>query len=1003
VYGAALLLSLWMANETLFLALVREQYSAAPVNRVCELANNSDEPLPLRLSRRQLVQVCEALPSDLSVKRFVLFASDCWPLGEAGDVLEHFGEHAVAYGVDIPGAKYSHGIWTSYLTGQLPTNYKGDVIGGDHFLRALNRHAAHAHSVQYVGPLWSYLALLGHDNVSNPLLADVRLEPEPLDVSFEHAHPWFFERTGFMQEYFRALVKHGRSVISHSAVFDHRQHGEHRALGAAGVDFPHTKKLARRVQADFKTLKAWFDSNPDYTLILYSDHGVDEYVMGQYFMHGQTRDGNEPFLMLYNARFKPAPGVQRIDVVDVLPTLVQYFAGVDIPANSMGISYTHVDNELSVHDLRIAARNALQLHRSATMRSVVVDTARLEALLQDAVAIMERPEAASANSTAAVHGALREWLVGVKQSMYGVMHPPWKHALAAALLAMLCTLFIVVTFNPRLELFIARNEVRRFAWEIARIFGTYTAPFTQLLYIYEGWLATHQSGTLWRLMAPLLSLILLRALDAVPPASALVARLRRTVYRSAFVVLAATLVSDSFHELVGLLNEEWAALLLGRPLVFLLSSRVLWAYYMRAIDARAVAWRQLQRSAVLLGDERRARRLAELEQRSTARLQRELLAAGALLLSAFLFVMTSASLGWYGGEWTFGLHVHPAALVVFVGAGALLPLWLLTLGSLDACALNGEALLFGGAERLVVPLNILIFVLNVDSVTNQALLALVNWQLLDVAVPLVQATKQLYAHSYASMIARNPDAGGSQRHLQGVFCVAHQAAAMLAYVTPFWASSVLFKDVVNFDVHPFSGRVGMTDYDTFPLLSAAMMLVHKYGIFMLFCVYSLTMVRLPDTYGPEARLRELAPPPPAGPHESAHDAADRPSTRANDVAIDIDEHEHADVDVGVDDDDEHTRPEWVPSAPLVVACVQRHELLLDLLSQQLIHVQMTALMLLQSAMTSVGLFAMMCLLSSKHAREEALSQSLLCACICAVHCVLRLHFAVVNRITTNKR
>jgi hypothetical protein len=42
----------------------------------------------------------------------------------------------------------------------------------------------------------------------------------------------------------------------------------------------------------------------------------------------------------------------------------------------------------------------------------------------------------------------------------------------------------------------------------------------------------------------------------------------------------------------------------------------------------------------------------------------------------------------------------------------------------------------------------------------------------------------------------------------------------------------------------------MTDYDTFPLLSAAMMLVHKYGIFMLFCVYSLTMVRLPTRTAP---------------------------------------------------------------------------------------------------------------------------------------------------------
>jgi hypothetical protein len=78
-------------------------------------------------------------------------------------------------------------------------------------------------------------------------------------------------------------------------------------ISATAVNFPHTERLARVVQADFKSLKNWFDTHPEvnngteaclhtrnvsffvqYTLILFSDHGVDEYDITGYKMHGST-------------------------------------------------------------------------------------------------------------------------------------------------------------------------------------------------------------------------------------------------------------------------------------------------------------------------------------------------------------------------------------------------------------------------------------------------------------------------------------------------------------------------------------------------------------------------------------------------------------------------------------------------------------------------------------------------------------------------------------------
>jgi hypothetical protein len=848
---------------------------------------------------------------------------------------------------------------------------------------SLNRISSHANSVRYIGPEWSYLAILGHDNVSNPLLVDARIEPEPLDVPYEHTHPWFFERTdGFMQQTFRDLVKYNQSLISHSAVYDHRQHGEHRALGAAGADFPHTKKLARRNQADFKTLRAWFDANPDYTLILTSDHGVDEYHYGQYAMHGLTQNGNEPFLMLYNANFQPTSGTLRIDIVDVLPTLVQFFAGVDIPANSMGISYTYVGPELSAHDLRIAARNAMQLHASAKQRGVAVDSAGLRDLLHRTIAAIESNAATSSNQTAVVHAQLRDWLAATKESMYGVIHPPWKQALAAALVSMLCTLTIVVVYNPRLDAFIYEDQFRRFSWELMRVFGVYTAPFTQLMYIYEGWLNTHNNGIMWRLFAPMLSFMLLRVLDAVPP-SPLIGAMRRTLYRNAFVLLTAVFVTESFHELVGLFNDEWATLLVGRPVVFSLGAYLLWAYYGRVIDVRSTACAQLVASMTQLGDERRVKQIEQLQARSLVALRRERLVAALLFASACLYIVTDEQKSWYGPlslvNAIVGPGVHIAALVVFVGAGLLLPLWLLMFCVRDICGLNGEVLPYAGSERLLVPLNIVIFMLNKDSVTNQALLGLFNWQLISIALPLVIATKQLFLFNVApAVVARPLDSGGAaSRQLAGLHSLSHQMASMLALTLPFFASSVFFKDAVNFDVHPFAGRVGLTEYDMFPLLSAAMMLVHKYGIFMLYTICSVTMVRRPTTLGPEARVREMAqslpPPTPVSRDEPTSEQSSSPSSTTM-------QHPHNSPD-------------------LINACTERHELMLQLLDAQFSHMHTTLALVLMAGMMFVGLFTMLCMLSSKHAREEALSQALLCTTILAAHAALRVQQLVASKVS----
>jgi hypothetical protein len=77
-------------------------------------------------------------------------------------------------------------------------------------------------------------------------------------------------------------------------------------------------------------------------------------------MHGNTIDGNEPFVMVYNPKIEPKSDI-RIDIVDVAPTLSLYF-GIDIPANSMGLTNTYfgkrelvvmVTDKVSIKRMRI--------------------------------------------------------------------------------------------------------------------------------------------------------------------------------------------------------------------------------------------------------------------------------------------------------------------------------------------------------------------------------------------------------------------------------------------------------------------------------------------------------------------------------------------------------------------------------------------------------------------------------------------------------------------------
>lgn len=130
--------------------------------------------------------------------------------------------------------------------------------------------------------------------------------------------------------------------------------------------------------------------------MLVSDHGVDEFGVEGYRMHGTSADGNEPFVLFYNPKLAPKAEI-RIDVVDVASTISLFFDGVDIPTNSLGVTHTYLGNVVSLEanthsewttgenqtelDIKLLKQNLVQLSKAAESRGVSVDREELQKLM----------------------------------------------------------------------------------------------------------------------------------------------------------------------------------------------------------------------------------------------------------------------------------------------------------------------------------------------------------------------------------------------------------------------------------------------------------------------------------------------------------------------------------------------------------------------------------------------------------------------------------------------
>ncbi|KAH3759503.1 hypothetical protein Pelo_8696 [Pelomyxa schiedti] len=135
----------------------------------------------------------------------------------------------------------------------------------------------------------------------------------------------------------------------------------------------HTGDVLKNTLKYMRVVKSWIDDNPEYLLVIFSDHGRNTGKSLSH-SHGPVADGNEPILVLYSPILQPQRGGNSsswITPEDVSPIITWYFKCIGIPALSCGrLSPAALPESEQVQFIELSA-NTEQLLRHLERKSSI--------------------------------------------------------------------------------------------------------------------------------------------------------------------------------------------------------------------------------------------------------------------------------------------------------------------------------------------------------------------------------------------------------------------------------------------------------------------------------------------------------------------------------------------------------------------------------------------------------------------------------------------------------
>ncbi|KAJ5071026.1 hypothetical protein M0811_02008 [Anaeramoeba ignava] len=325
--------------------------------------------------------------------KFIWFIIDSYPYKRFERILPTYEDHSIIFTVSVSGMKWSHAIFSCWWTGMPPTNYFATTINGDNLFQAINRASKSCSNqnqnqiqnqnrnqlenknqiqnqnqlenknqnqnqnpnfkLKFVGTEWPLLTVLGGKEKINHLFDEIEIIKD--QDCYPHNYPEIQDPI-ILNQKLKDVRSKNQSLIMYSSIFDHETHTGNRDR----LNF-----LDNSAVELFKkdTLVNFIKENPDYLLILSSDHGES---ISQF--HGESETlptKNIGFFLFYHPDFQYQKWTQIKDV-DITATLTSFLKSVDIPFFSFGkIGNSYISRNLEDEYKIELMRNIIQLKNVA--------------------------------------------------------------------------------------------------------------------------------------------------------------------------------------------------------------------------------------------------------------------------------------------------------------------------------------------------------------------------------------------------------------------------------------------------------------------------------------------------------------------------------------------------------------------------------------------------------------------------------------------------------------
>eukprot|EP01028_Stygiella_incarcerata_P013850 TRINITY_DN852_c0_g1_i2.p1 TRINITY_DN852_c0_g1~~TRINITY_DN852_c0_g1_i2.p1 ORF type:complete len:854 (-),score=186.32 TRINITY_DN852_c0_g1_i2:1242-3803(-) len=307
------------------------------------------------------------IPQELQFDKFIWVVTDGLPANEAPRTIETFGASSPKYVTWIKGPKWSHAVYTMWMSGVSSTNFFGEAIQGDQLYASLARANTKCGNppskngeflLRYVGPEWCFLSISGGAQFGmDHFFNEIQLVGET-EYKKEHIYP-SLAPPGALESVLEDVANKKQSLIIHTGILDKKAHFQTSMW-----------KEECKISDEFNLrFKSFADSHPEYLLILSSDHGISDF--GGF--HGSGLNGNIGFMIFYNQALQSQPhgALEQIDVVDVPATVSKYLKGVDIPANSHGMARNYYNSTVQADvEKKILQQSAHELRELAMVKEV---------------------------------------------------------------------------------------------------------------------------------------------------------------------------------------------------------------------------------------------------------------------------------------------------------------------------------------------------------------------------------------------------------------------------------------------------------------------------------------------------------------------------------------------------------------------------------------------------------------------------------------------------------